>query len=589
MDRHGLQSMRDLDECRQQMASTRMQCDSALCRLSKLVTEYEAQAAEHEKQRLSYLQSRELYQSMLQDAQLEVKRATFAQRRLDCSDLIIQEKQREYLKLCGEVAQQSQQMDALRTERNHFAKMVDQQSAKLTELSALRAELKESKLALHSVTSQYEEALSLNFSRMMEMEESSSSSKLTPPPEPSLSGSAVDGAARIPFECRRRSSIAMIEPMESMDCALSAAVHGAPSTASDSLWHYDSLDGDQSGPRFKHTPMASFAAMSSPEMGFDEEDTDSMSARDGAPSALLLAVEEDDEFEVKSTVRLLDELAALRQRVRDRVYDRFLLEVSSSENTVRRLCRENGWKMEWFVSMMQRIQMLFVDAQMMADHEGVFVHNENNEIFEFAAARSRGGQTTAEEMAANIVQFESLYGDGFNFAVEFVTALMEHVGPRLPAMLRDRASRGRKGRDYAAAGRPAVECLLKEWYGHLVTLMANRFCARILTEIVSLKLLSVQSHDEFLDILCSMVIRHPLGRPGPGGRKRDVEKLKAALDGVHDANIRNHVSSYFMKVSAVTAADVYRMKEQQRKRKAAPKKSVWKSLYGCESAIFCGI
>jgi len=96
-------------------------------------------------------------------------------------------------------------------------------------------------------------------------------------------------------------------------------------------------------------------------------------------------------------------------------------------------------------------------------------------------------------------------------------------------------------------------------------------------------LLSVQSHDKFLDILCSMVLNHAQNRPGSAGRKRDVEKMKTALEGVSDANIRNHVTSYFMKVSAVTAADVYRMKKT---RKTPTSKSMWKYLYDCESALF---
>jgi len=316
----------------------------------------------------------------------------------------------------------------------------------------------------------------------------------------------------------------------------------------------------------------SLMGMSSPETGFDEEDTDSVHSapRESSPlPTALLMVEEDDEFEAKSTVQLLEQLRALRQRVKDRVYDRFLLEVSSSDNTVRRLCRENGWKMEWFVSMMQRIQMLFVDAQMMVDHEEAFVLNEVQFMVQ-------SDKMTALDMAKTIVQFESLYGDGFNFAMDFVTSLIEHVAPRIRGLLRDRAM----SRD---AGRPAVEMLLKEWYGQLVALIANRFCARVLTEIVSLKLLSVQSHDKFLDILCSMVLNHAQNRPGSAGRKRDVEKMKTALEGVSDANIRNHVTSYFMKVSAVTAADVYRMKKT---RKTPASKSMWKYLYDCESALF---
>jgi len=221
--------------------------------------------------------------------------------------------------------------------------------------------------------------------------------------------------------------------------------------------------------------------------------------------------------------------------------------------------------------------MLFVDARMMVDHEGAFMFHESNEIFQFMV---RGDNMSAVDMAKNVVQFESLYGDGFNFAMDFVTSLMEHFAPRISGILRDRAMASDLNRD---AGRPAVELLVKEWYGHLVALMANRFCGRVLTEIVSLKLLSVQSHDKFLDILCSMVLNHAQNRPGSAGRKRDVEKMKMALEGVSDANIRNHVTSYFMKVSAVTAADVYRMRK---KRKTPTSKSMWKYLYDCESALF---
>jgi len=149
--------------------------------------------------------------------------------------------------------------------------------------------------------------------------------------------------------------------------------------------------------------------------------------------------------------------------------------------------------------------------------------------------------------------------------------------------LKDSAS---LSRHHGAGRRPVVELLVAEWYQNVVTLMANRFCARIMTEIVSLKLLSVQSHDTFLDILCAMVTRHPLNRSGSAGRKVDVERMKAVLEGVHDANIRNHVTSYFMKVSAVTAADVYRMRKKRATATASTGKSMWKYLYDCESALF---
>merc|ERR1719334_2254186 len=211
------------------MENMRMQYDSEIRRLSKLVKEYEVQMAEHETQRVSYMKSRNLYQSMLQDAQLEIKRASFAQRQLDCSDLLIQEKNKEYQRLCGEVAQQTQALDAMRREKNHFAQIVDEQSLKLRELNSLRLELKESKQALYEVTRHYEEVLSLNSYRMMEMEDqlselSSNRSKFTPPPEASPVSpleSTMSTMREIRemkgmngrITSRRRSSIAMIEPM----------------------------------------------------------------------------------------------------------------------------------------------------------------------------------------------------------------------------------------------------------------------------------------------------------------------------------------------------------------------------------------
>jgi len=310
----------------------------------------------------------------------------------------------------------------------------------------------------------------------------------------------------------------------------------------------------------------------------DEVDTASVVATNEVTA--LLMVEEDDEFEIESTIRIIASLQELRQKVKDRVYDRFLLEVSSGDNVLRRMCRQNGWKLAWFVTMMQQIQMLFVDARMMVDHEHLFPENglNGNAILEFMTNR-RTNAKSALEMAQNIVQFEVLYGDGFNFAMDFVTALMEYFAPRMAGILRARSLENRFD-----AAHPAMECLVKEWYIHLVALMVNRFCGRVMTEIVSLKLLSVQSHDKFLDILCAMVIRHPMNKQGATGRKRDTESMKEALEGVSDANIRNHVTSYFVKVSAVSAADVYRMKKKE--RKSSTTKSMWKYLYDCESALF---